>query len=110
MQGGNIMYTVKADKFKNRLYISLTGFLKPEEVKEAADAVIREAKLLQSGFGVINDISQSKPTSQEATKELVRAQSFLKTAGAGQIVRVVSKENIIAGVQLKRTGKEAGYE
>jgi multidrug efflux pump subunit AcrB len=100
------MYLANADSNKNRLYIKLSGNMNQDEVKKAADSVIAEAKKLKKGFSVINDISEFKPTSQDATTELQRAQEYLKMAGVTKIIRVVNDAKI-ANMQLNRTG---GYK
>lgn len=100
------MYSVRSDLSKNRLYIKLSGHMEKSEVAMAADKVIEEAKKLRPGFATINDISDFKPASQDATTELQRAQAFLKQAGTSRVIRILG-ESTIANLQLNRTG---GYK
>jgi hypothetical protein len=103
------MYSIKADVDKNRLYITMQGFFSVEEMKACTDQTISESKKLKPGFDVITDISEFKPVSPEATKELERGQAFFKSAKIGRGIRVVGK-SVTSGMQLNRTGKTVGYE
>ncbi len=77
-------------------------------MKKCSDETIALAKKLKRGFDVITDISQFKPATPEATKEIERVQAFFKTSGVRHGVRVVG-ENVLSGMQFKRTGGIAGY-
>lgn len=102
-------YIVRADTAKNRLYITLRGFLTDSEVKAAADTVIAEASKLRPGFDAINDITTFEPVSPEGTAEMVRAQQFVKTHGVRRIIRIQPQPSL-GGLQLRRKAKEIGYE
>ncbi len=102
------MHEVKISELKNRMYISLSGFMKVEEVSMAADAVIAAGRKMKPGFDVINDISTFKPGSPEAGAEIKRAQLFLKEQGVRHVIRVTG-DSTIAAMQMQRLGKEAGY-
>ena len=103
------MYSVKADVAKNRLYITLEGFFKVEEMKACTDLTISESKKLKPGFDVITDVSQFKPADPETIKEIERAQAFFTASKIGRGVRVVGQK-VTGGMQLSRTGKSVGYE
>ena len=103
------MQTLRVDREKNRLYIVLAGFVDTEEMKTNSDETIAVTKQLKPGFDVITDISNFKPTTPEATKEIERVQASFKAAGVHRGVRVVG-ESAIAGMQFSRTGKHVGYE
>ena len=101
-------YEIKSDLSKNRLFVTLSGFLTDEQMKTAADMVISETKKLKPGFSVINDISNFQPASKAGTEEIQKAQIFVKNNGAGRIVRIV-KDNALANMQFSRVTKTAGY-
>jgi hypothetical protein len=101
-------YEIAADTEKNRLLITMTGCMSDEELKDAADAVIREAEKLRPGFSTINDIRAFKPATEDGAAEIVRAQKFLSDHGVGHVVRVIG-ERSLASLQLKRTQTGAGY-
>ncbi len=102
------MYEVKVDSKKNRLAITLRGFMADEELKAAADEVIKQASALGSGFDVLNDISEFEASSAEGFKEIQRAQAFLAERKPRRVVRVVKKA--IASLQLQRGSKSSGYD
>ena len=102
------MYTVKADVEKNRLYISLVGFFKLEEMQKCTDDVIEESRKLKRGYDVITDISQFKPAGPETIKEIERGQEHFKSTGVGRGIRIVG-ESVLSGMQFNRTGKAIGY-
>jgi hypothetical protein len=102
------MYTVKVDVAKNRLYITMVGFLKADEMKACTDQVILETKKLKPGYDVITDISQFKPADQEAVKEIERGQAHFKATLIGHGIRVVGK-SAVTSMQFSRTGKAVGY-
>jgi hypothetical protein len=103
------MYTVKADVAKNRLYVTMVGFFKAEEMKECTDKTIEESKKLKSGYDVVTDISQFKPAGPETVKEIERGQAHFKATGVGRGIRVVG-ESVLSGMQFTRTGKTIGYD
>jgi len=102
------MYEVKAEPRKNRLTITLRGFMADEELKAAADEVIKQASTLGSGFDVLNDISEFEASSAEGFKEIQRAQAFLAERKPRRVVRLVKK--VMASLQLQRGSKSTGYD
>jgi hypothetical protein len=101
------VFDAKADVAKNRLYITLKGFLTDEEAKNAADLVIAEIRRLRPGFDVITDVSEFKATSPVGTQDIARGQKAAVDGGARRFVRVVSQE--ILGVhQFQRVAKTTG--
>jgi len=100
------MYEVTANADKNYMILILKGFMKDEEVREAAAKVLSEADKLTPGFTVINDISELKPTTPSAAEEIKKAQAVLFKKGIGRVIRIVGK-SVIASMQFSRTQKEA---
>jgi hypothetical protein len=103
------MYDVRIDTSKNRMYITLAGFMSAEEVRTAADAVIEAGKKMHTNFDVVNNIADFKPGSPEVGTEIKRAQTFLKENGVRHVIRITG-ESTIAAMQMQRLGKEAGYK
>ncbi len=103
------MYQVKIDPVKNRLYITLTGFLNPEGMKKWASETISAAKKMNRGYDVIIDLTQFKPTSPEGAKEIERVQNFFKISGVRRGVQVVG-DNVLGGLQFKRMSIQSGFD
>jgi hypothetical protein len=103
------MYQVKTNTHKNRLYVTLSGYMNATETKAAADAVVAAVRILKPGFGVINDISQFRPVSPEAAQEIERAQRFSREAGMGRVIRITG-DNALTSMQFGRVSKAAGYQ
>lgn len=101
-------YDVHADTIKNRLYITLRGFLTDSQARAAADAVIAEVEKLNPGFDAITDISTFQPVSVQATAEVARAQQIVKACGVRRVVRI-QRLPTLGSLQLQRKSREAGY-
>jgi hypothetical protein len=102
------MYSVRANILKNRLYVTLSGFIPLNEMKECTDKTIEEAKKLKPGYDVITDLSEFKTVSQETLGEVKRAQTFFRESGCRHGVRVVGKDKL-ASSQMDRSGKSVAY-
>ncbi len=102
-------FEVRADHARNILYITLTGYLSAEQVKQASQEVIRKAKTMQPGFSVINDIQSFRPVSQDVVAYVAEAQRAVVAAGAHRIVRVTGS-TVVANMQFSRTSREVGYD
>ncbi len=106
-------YSIYANVPKNRLYLTLHGFLSDGELHTAYDQTIAEIKKLRPGFTIINDISGFKPATPLGAEDIQRAQVFAKEHGAKRIIRVVGKDKVasaIATMQFSRTSRTAGVE
>jgi hypothetical protein len=103
------VYTIKADVYKNRLYVTLDGFLNHDEMKKCTDQTIEETRKLHPGYDVITDISQFKPVSQDTMKEVERAQAHFKASGIRHGVRVEGKAKL-AAIQFSNIGKNVNYK
>lgn len=102
------MFRVTSDATKNRLHITLAGYLEGPERQEALKAIMAEAGKLAPGSDVINDISALHASNKEGFKDLLRAKSALKLKGVGHIIRVVKIP--LSHMQIERISKAAGYE
>ncbi len=102
------MFGVTSDPAKNRLYITLGGYMEGPERQDVLKAIMAEAGKLARGFDVINDISALHASNKEGFKDLLRAKSALKLKGVGHIIRVVKIP--LSHMQIERISKAAGYE
>jgi hypothetical protein len=102
------MYKVHADIARNRLYITLAGFLSLEEAKACGDEAIALSKKLKAGYDVLTDITEFKPGTQDVAKDIERVQAHFKNSGARRGARVVG-QNAASSMQFNRTGKAAGF-
>ena len=101
------MYDIRADLKNNLLLMKLEDYMSDQELHVAADHCISEAKKLQKGYTIINDISKMKPVSPAGEKEILRVQSFVIHHGVGRIIRVVKDSKTTR--QFQSTQNQAGY-
>ncbi|HJV49461.1 MAG TPA: hypothetical protein VJ549_09320 [Geothrix sp.] len=102
------MFRVASDPDRNRLYITLSGYVEGSERQEATKAILAEAAKLVPGFDVITDITDLHATNKEGFKDFLRAKSALKLKGAGHTIRVARIP--LSRIQLQRISEEAGYQ
>lgn len=95
------MYEVVPNRAKNRIYIRLEGFMSDQEVHEFVEKQIAAIKTMKPGFDVINDISNFKPASPEAAKEIEQMLKFSDDYGTRCVMRVIGP-NVIARMQFDR--------
>ena len=100
------MYEVRIDQQKNRLYFTLKGFLKAEEIKRATAETIAQMRQLPPGFCVITNISEFAPATPEAAEHIKQMQAVSSQLGVKKVVRVV--KSAVSSLQFKRTQREAG--
>jgi len=104
-------YEISADTASNTLYLTLTGTLTADEIRDAADETVAAAETLTDGFRIINDISGFTPPSPEAAKPIEDAQARLAEMGLGDVVRVVAEEtSAVTENAFQRRSRQAGYE
>lgn len=104
-------YDIDADRPTNRLYLTLTGTLDEERIREAAEEAVEAAESLESGFDIVNDISRFRPPSPEAAKPIKEAQGKLLEMGVERVVRVVDDEtSAIVENAFSRRSQQVGYE
>lgn len=101
------MFQITSNTAKNRLYITVAGYLEEPERKAAMKALVAEAGTLQPGFDVISDITGLHPSNQAGFNDFLRARSALKLKGLGRVVRVVGIP--LSRIQLTRISEEAGF-
>lgn len=106
-------YEIDTDPAKNRLYLTLDGHFDATTVSRAADEVIAASSSLDPGFGMVNDISSFKPTTEDAAAHLKRGAKGTAENGLGVVVRVTG-ESITGELQWDQVSnevtKEADYD
>lgn len=102
------MFQVTSDPGKNRLYITLAGYLEAPERKAAMKAIVAEAGTLQPSFEVISDITALHPSNQEGFNDFLRTRAALKLKGLGRVIRVVKLP--LSRLQLARISEAAGFD
>jgi len=101
------MYEIKVDHAKNRLYVKLAGVLGAAETKAVASKLLGEAKTMKPGFDLITDLSEFKPTADEAVAEISAAQVKLEQAGLRRAVRIVPRQSSVGMMQFTRATRES---
>jgi hypothetical protein len=99
-------WNVDADHEKNRLFITLEGYLDAEESKASSDAVIEAAESMADGFDVITDISDAQPGDTESVEHIQRGKQAVADNGATAAVRI-SPESATGQMQFERAGDAA---
>jgi hypothetical protein len=102
------MHAVSVDTSKNRITIKIEGMLSLAEVKEISTEAASASKKLRPAFGCIVVMAGMKTASPEVAEEIGRVQAMLRSAGVGQVVRVVASK--ITAMQLERTSSGLGYK
>jgi hypothetical protein len=99
------MFSIHADKQKNRLYIKL-GVPDPEDEKIILSVLHREINKLLPGFTVLSDLTGFVPVNQELAQIILQAQEAMVERGAGFGVRVVASS--VVRLQMERRAKSSG--
>ena len=102
------MFSVRSDPARNRLYITLSGYLEGPERQAAMKALLAEALKLTEGFDLVTDISTLHASNEAGFKDFLRAKSGLRMKGVGQVIRVV--KIVLSRLQVARITEAAGYE
>ncbi|HPH94701.1 MAG TPA: hypothetical protein PKW33_09305 [Anaerolineaceae bacterium] len=103
------MHEVKVNTNKNRLYLTIKGRYTVPEITEVATLITGEAKKLKANFGIVSDISEFVPASEEVRLIMQDTMKKLKDMGLGHVVRVIKSDAVVAANQWQRTSRAAGY-
>ncbi|MCF8069534.1 MAG: hypothetical protein K9L30_13200 [Desulfobacterales bacterium] len=106
------MFNIRADIIKNRLYITLKGYINDDLVLSASEKTRTEISKLIDGFDVITEISEFSPGTQTAARELINIQELLKEQGVNRIIRITGKniEQVVSKIQFDRASRVSGIE
>ncbi len=103
------MYKNRADVIKNRLYVTFKGKMELDEIKIACANAHQEARRLRAGFGVISDVSEFFPATEDGRLAMQQTMKTLNEMGMGEVVRIVPSNAQVAGNQWQRTSRAVGY-
>jgi hypothetical protein len=103
------MYTIRVVVAKNRLYLTLKGKVDVAELRAWSAEVLAEAEKLKPGFGVVPDILECYPTTEEGRQIIQATQLKAKEMGMGHVVRITSAANAITANQWQRSSRNVGY-
>ena len=99
-------YTLEVDTETNRLYMKLDGMLDAETGQRIVDELEEEyVPQLEPGFDLVNDISEFKPVSQDATQAIERGKQLIAGAGVSAVARVMG-DSVIGKMQFERHGDD----
>ena len=104
-----IMYMIRANAEKNRLYITL-GKMGDPDIRGLVKEITHCASTLKPGFTCLVDIRNMDITYSERqmfTMELIMG--GLIDAGMSRVVRVVSKKNKISQMKMEQGSRALGY-
>jgi len=87
----NKVISVRADLKKNRLYTTLKGNLKGEEISSLPESLRQEAKKLKPGFIAISDVSEFEPADEKVQEVISQMMAAAVESGMGTTIRVVSE-------------------
>ena len=104
-----IMFMIKSNIEKNRLYITL-GKMVDTDIRGLIKDITRSASALKPGFTCLVDIRNmdiNYSEKQMFTMELIMG--GLIDAGMSKVVRVVSKKNKISQMRMEQGSRAMGY-
>jgi hypothetical protein len=93
---------------KRCIYVTLGGALTVEEMRTGTDKIVAEGRAMGPGWRLITDITNMKTGTPEVAAEITAGQAKFVAAGCAFGVRITG-DSAVAGMQLKRTAKDAGY-
>ncbi|MCE1253038.1 MAG: hypothetical protein LWX83_05755 [Anaerolineae bacterium] len=94
------MYEIRVNVNKNRLYMTVKGFMDFMESKIFANSVLQEANKLKPGFGCVSDLSEFVPGNEEVRNIVMDAVHNAQNIGAGPAMRVVKQKDLLVENQL----------
>jgi hypothetical protein len=103
------MYKNQADIAKNRMYLTLKGKAEVEELNDWSRDLLSQLKKLKPGFGVISDILECHPTTEEGRMIIQDTQKKAKEMGMGHVVRITQSNNVVTAMQWQRSSRAVGY-
>jgi hypothetical protein len=103
------MYKVKTDSEKNRLTVTLSGFISADEANTLKETIIKEASKLTPGFDVINDISNFRLGQDQAGLVLQAIIKYLVSINVNRVVRVVGSSQTGLIQFANYTGNVSAY-
>ncbi|ABW67548.1 hypothetical protein [Desulfosudis oleivorans] len=103
------MHSIRADKEKNRLYLTLGKLDSLEEMMKVAEGIRDVCKDLRSGFTCLTDLRDFELLDEQYEFLISGVQEFLVDAGVSEVVRVVRKYGSWGHIQFDKTSMNVGY-
>jgi predicted glycoside hydrolase/deacetylase ChbG (UPF0249 family) len=103
------MYKNQANIAKNRMVLTLKGKTEVDELNAWSKDLLAQLKKLKPGFGVISDIMDCHPTTEEGRMIIQDTQKKAKEMGMGHVVRITQSSNVVTALQWQRSSRAIGY-
>ena len=103
------MFKVKADKEKNRLYITIGDIPEKDERELLIQEIERKIQALKQGFDCITDLREYEVQHDESEMFIFRAQKRLTEAGMSNVVRIIKRFGSFAHFQFDKVSVTVGY-
>jgi hypothetical protein len=104
-------YLIRADKKKNRFYLSVFGAWKsPKEIPDYINHVKQALQELKSGFACLTHINDKKPPGIAITKLQSQCQKEIMHAGVKRTAVVLPKGRILQQMSLRVITRFTGME
>jgi hypothetical protein len=104
-----IMFKVKADKEKNRLYITIGDIPEKDERELLIQEIESKIQALKQGFDCITDLREYEVQHDESETFIFRAQKRLTEAGMSNVVRIIKRFGSFAHFQFDKVSVAVGY-
>lgn len=101
------MYDIHVDTAKNRIYLTLEGFIDEPKAQACIAAFKAGIDQLQPGFIVISDLQGFKPVSRRVTELIAEGQQYELDHGMSKVVRIMD-QHTLGIMQFERISKETG--
>ncbi len=88
------MHIVKINSEKNRLYVTIDGFMSRQEAKKLLADVDKALEQLTYGFDVISDVSNFDVSSELGAGELTRLQQAMQNQCLNRFIRVTGDQYV----------------
>ena len=83
------MFKISTDSVKNRLYLTISGYISTEEAKQIKTRIETETEKLTDGFDVVNDISNFRLGHDDAGVLMGNVFNYFKTKKVMYVIRVI---------------------
>jgi hypothetical protein len=104
-----VMYQVRADAKKNRLYLTIGEMTEDSEMEALVNEIEHQIQNLEKGFDCVTDLQGSELRSASAEDFIFRAQQILADAGMANVVRVIKRFGAMAHFQFDNISVSVGY-
>lgn len=107
---GQGAWEVRVDEDKNRLYMSLSGFLNYQSAKEASNAIISVIANLRENADAVSDLRELKGFDQRAVFHIRKIAYTLDYVGVKRVIQIMSDDPQLATQLRKIYSHEGEYK